>query len=85
MQQLLQCNMEISVMATFWQGVTHAETPSTSFRWMARIGRVLSWIGEHRAQQATLRELQSMDERDLHDLNISPYDFNEIADGTYKR
>lgn len=72
-------------MATFWQGETQAETPAISFGWMARLGRVLAWIGEHRARQATIRELQSMDERDLHDLSISRYDFNEIARGTYKR
>lgn len=84
MQHLLQSNMEICVMATFWQGVGHTETPSLSPSWMARVGQVLAWIGERRARQATLRELQSMDERDLNDLSISPYDFNEIAAGTYK-
>eukprot|EP01037_Dinobryon_pediforme_P013521 gene13519-13640_t len=87
------------LMATFWQGVTHAETPSISFDrsgksfgrsaksfgWLARIGHVFAWIGERRARTATLRELQHMDERDLHDLGISPYDFNEIANGTFKR
>lgn len=72
-------------MATFWHGVTHAETPSISLGWLARIGHVAAWIGERRARQATLRELRSMDERDLHDLEISPYDFNEIANGTFKR
>lgn len=84
-QHLLRCNMEISVMATFWQGVTHAETPSTSSGWLAKIGHVFAWIGERRARETTLRELQMMDERDLHDLRISQYDFNEIANGTYKR
>ena len=82
---MLQRNMESSVMATFWQGVTHTETPSISFGWMARVGRVLTWIGERRAREATLRELQRMDDRDLHDLRISAYDFNEIANGTFKR
>ena len=69
-------------MATFWQGVTHAETPSISF---AKIGQVFAWIGERRAREATLRELQRMDARDLQDLCISPYDFNEISNGTFIR
>ena len=72
-------------MATFWQSVTHAETPSLSFAWMAKIGQVFAWVGERRAREATLRELQRMTERDLHDLRISHYDFSEIANGTYKR
>ena len=72
-------------MATFWQGVTHAKTSTISFRWMTRVGQVIAWVGERRARTAILRELQSMDERGLHDLSISPYDFNEIANGTYKR
>jgi uncharacterized protein YjiS (DUF1127 family) len=77
--------MEMRLMATFWQGVTHAESPSISFGWLAKIGHVFTWIGERRAREATMRELQRMDERDLHDLRISPYDFNEIANGTFKR
>jgi uncharacterized protein YjiS (DUF1127 family) len=85
MQHLLRCNMEMNVMATFWNTAAHAETPVVSLNFLARVGQVFTWIGERRAREATLRELQRMDERDLHDLRISPYDFNEIANGTYRR
>jgi uncharacterized protein YjiS (DUF1127 family) len=77
--------MEMRLMATFWQGVTHTESPAIPLNWLAKVSHFFAWIGERRAREATLRELQRMDERDLHDLQISPYDFNEIADGTFKR
>jgi uncharacterized protein YjiS (DUF1127 family) len=72
-------------MATFWNGVPHVAETSTSPRIFGRVLRVFAWIAERRAQAATMRELQRMDERDLHDLRISPYDFNEIANGTFRR
>jgi uncharacterized protein YjiS (DUF1127 family) len=74
-------------MATFWHNVPHTAAapvgvPSVNF---GLIGRVVAWIGERRARAETLRELARLDERDLHDLGISAYDFNNIASGTFRR
>jgi uncharacterized protein YjiS (DUF1127 family) len=72
-------------MATFLNTTVHHAAPSTPSRVMERIGRAFAWIGERRAAIATRRELEMMDARDLHDLRISPYDFDAIANGTYRR
>lgn len=49
---------------------------------MARFGH---WLSGRHARAQALRELQSLDERDLRDLRISTYDFDEIASGTFRR
>ncbi len=72
-------------MATFWHGATDTAAPAASFGILDRVGHVLAWIGERRARIETMRELQRLDERDLRDLSITPYDFNEIASGTFRR
>jgi uncharacterized protein YjiS (DUF1127 family) len=81
---MLHRNMRISVMAIFWDSVIHYATPAKLPAVFERVGRVLAWIGERRAQNATMRELQLMDERDLRDLRISPYDFESISHGTFR-
>ena len=65
MQHLLRCNMRIPAMATFWHGATHEAVPSLSLRVRERFSHIQAWFGEHRARAQALRELQSMDERDL--------------------
>lgn len=73
-------------MATFWNSTIATDAkPRTSSRLAQGFVRVATWIGERRARTQVLRELERMDERDLHDLRISPYDFNEIANGTFRR
>lgn len=72
-------------MATFWHGVTTDAAPAITLRVRDRLNSAFAWFAERRARAQALRELQAMDERDLHDLRISPYDFNEIARGTYRR
>lgn len=72
-------------MATFWHGATSETTPSFTDRIRENLHQVSGWIAERRARGLALRELQSMDERDLRDLRISPYDFKEIANGTFRR
>ncbi len=72
-------------MATVWHGATDNGAATVSPRITNRVVQVLAWIGERRARAQALRELQRMDERDLRDLRISPYDFNEIANGTFRR
>ena len=49
------------------------------------IDRVATGLADHRHRAAVLRDLQGCDERDLRDLAISRYDFEAIANGTYKR
>ncbi len=74
-------------MATFWHNVpqtasTPVSAPSMGF---GKLFRALTWIGERRAEIATRRELARLDERDLHDMGITSYDFDAIARGTYRR
>ncbi len=47
--------------------------------------RIATGLADHRHRQAVLRELRSCDPRDLRDLGISEYDFEAIANGTFKR
>lgn len=72
-------------MASFLNTSFHHAAPSTLSPVLDRIGRAFAWIGQRRAEIATRRELEMMDARDLHDLRISPYDFDAIAKGTYRR
>jgi len=74
-------------MATFWHNVPQsvsapAATPNFG---LGAVGRVFAWIGERRAEIAVRRELSRLDDRDLHDLGISSYDFDAIAHGTFRR
>lgn len=71
-------------MAIFWNSVSQPATLKSATG-VDRLTRLRLWFSERRARAATLRELSMMDERDLRDLRISPYDFNEIANGTYRR
>jgi uncharacterized protein YjiS (DUF1127 family) len=75
-------------MATFWNSVPHTaaiEQPKLPSLGLGLVGRVFAFIGERRAQMETMRELSRLDERDLHDLSISSYDFNDIARGSFRR
>ncbi len=82
---MLQCNMEIFVMATFWHGASAGSAPTMAVSAGNRLSKVGSWFAERRVRAQALRELMAMDDRDLRDLRISPYDFNDIANGTYRR
>lgn len=82
---MLQCNMGISIMATSWHGVTDDVATTAPVGLREKLAHIGTWVAERRARAQALRELQRMDERDLRDLRISPYDFNEIANGTYRR
>ncbi len=72
-------------MAILSESVVHHAAPAKMPEVFTRVGRVLAWIGERRAQVATMRELQMMDERDMRDLRISPYDFDSISNGKFRR
>lgn len=72
-------------MATFINSVTQAKTPAETAGFIDRIVGLAVWIGERRARSATLRELERLNRRTLEDLQIAPYDFNSIADGTFRR
>jgi uncharacterized protein YjiS (DUF1127 family) len=78
--------MEIPVMATLWNTVS-VGTPVLSEGVMKpdRLARIIGWFKTRHARRVALWELQSLDERTLQDLRISQYDFNEIANGTYRR
>ena len=70
----------MTMISTTTPDAARADAPGIA--WTARVGR---WLSGRHARAQALRELQSLDERDLRDLRISPYDFNEIADGTFRR
>ncbi len=72
-------------MAILWNSVSPAATAAKTTVSLDRLSKLAAWFSERRARAETLRELERMDERDLRDLRISPYDFNEIANGTYRR
>lgn len=82
-------------MATVWNSLTHGVAPATttqnaatkqrSVGFLGHIFDVLAWVGERRARSHAMRELERMDERDLRDLRITPYDFDEISKGTFRR
>ncbi len=72
-------------MAIFWNSVAPSSAMTKPAVSLNGLGRIAAWFSERRARTQTLRELSSMDERDLRDLRITPYDFNEIANGTYRR
>ncbi len=74
-------------MATFWNSVPHTATDAVKLPslGLGLVGRIFAFIGERRAQMETMRELSRLDERDLHDLSISTYDFNDIASGKFRR
>lgn len=50
--------------------------------WLARFR---AWRAHRRAYAATMADLAQLDQRDLHDLAVSRYDFEAIARGTYRR
>ena len=72
-------------MATFWHGATTEHAPTIAASASSRLSKIGSWFAERRVRAQALRELTAMDDRDLRDLRISPYDFNDIANGTYRR
>jgi len=72
-------------MAIFWNSVAPASVAAKPANSLNLLGRIAAWFSERNARAQTLRELSTMDERDLRDLRITPYDFNEIANGTYRR
>ena len=72
-------------MATVWNDTAHAAATKRNPSIFSRLMQVGAWMGERRARTQALRELERMDERDLRDLRISPYDFDDIANGTYRR
>lgn len=75
-------------MATTWTNApaaVGAAAPSNTQLGSRLLGRVIAAIRDYRARVATLNELHSLDARDLADLRISPYDFDDIARGTFRR
>lgn len=47
--------------------------------------RFLAWRAERRAYAKAMHDLMQADSRELRDLGITPYDFDAIARGTYRR
>jgi uncharacterized protein YjiS (DUF1127 family) len=47
--------------------------------------RIGAWFSAWRSRAEVLRELNALEERDLHDLGIARCDFPAIAAGTYRR
>jgi uncharacterized protein YjiS (DUF1127 family) len=72
-------------MAILWNSVSNTAAPAKQAGFVDRLTRLVQWFSARHARAETLRELARMDERDLRDLRISPYDFSEIANGTYRR
>ena len=72
-------------MATTFHGVSGLATPSLRARLRSALESFQSWRAERRRQEAVIRELAQFDDRDLHDLAISRYDFAAIANGTFRR
>ena len=85
LQQMLQRNMETTIMATLFNTVADVPAASPSSGLVDRMGRILSFIAERRARYVALRELQRLDQHVLRDLQISPLDFDAIARGTFRR
>jgi uncharacterized protein YjiS (DUF1127 family) len=52
---------------------------------VARFGRMAAFWQAHRRRSRELRELFSLEERDLRDLGLSRSDFMSIHNGTYRR
>ncbi len=75
-------------MATTWNhapAAARVSATATTGNRFGLIGRILGAIENYRTRIATLNELHSLDARDLADLRISPYDFDDISRGTYRR
>jgi len=85
LQQMLQRNMEMQIMATLINSATPSATTGQAVGFFERLGHIMAWIGERRARSATIRELERLDSRVLEDLQITPHDFTNIADGTFRR
>ncbi len=47
--------------------------------------RIAAYLAHRRERARVLNELQRCDYRELRDMNISPYDFAAIADGSFRR
>lgn len=64
-----------------------ARAPSLGIvlRTLRAIDRIATGLADHRRRAAVLRELAACEERDLRDLGISHYDFQAIANGSYRR
>ena len=69
--------------------VVHSATGFSRFNplpaLVARLGRIATAWQEHRRRSRELRELYSLEERDLRDLGLSRSDFMAIHNGTYRR
>ena len=69
--------------------VTHGRFDHPSFNVFSRLQNGLARVRAHRAElkarRQVLRELRACDPRELLDLGISPYDFEAIARGTFRR
>jgi uncharacterized protein YjiS (DUF1127 family) len=55
---------------------------SVTSGWLARFR---AWRARRRVYTETIDGLTRLDARDLRDLGISRYDFEDIARGTYRR
>jgi uncharacterized protein YjiS (DUF1127 family) len=72
-------------MATLAHGAHSASLTQPAPAHRSLLARFLAWYAERRAIAQTMRDLNQMDARDLHDLGITPYDFDAIAHGVFKR
>jgi uncharacterized protein YjiS (DUF1127 family) len=72
-------------MAAFAQGTHSAPLSRPRTGLSGLIAGLLAWHAERREINRTMRNLSQMDLRDLQDLGITPYDFDAIAHGVFKR
>ncbi|MBN8890416.1 MAG: hypothetical protein ABS99_10355 [Acetobacteraceae bacterium SCN 69-10] len=49
------------------------------------VARLQAWLAARRDYAEAMRALSQVDDRDLRDLGISPYDFEAIARGDFRR
>jgi len=69
-------------MATLTHGFARTSLRGRLHGFATRFER---WLEARRSREAILRELRTLDARDLKDLQISHYDFDAIAEGRFRR
>ena len=72
-------------MATILHGVSHSTGSGFVAALRQAAGTFRAWRAARRARLSIMRELSQLDERDLHDIAISRYDFTAISNGTFRR
>lgn len=72
-------------MATVISGVQNSSGLHLGARLQALGARIAAYCAHRKKRARVMNDLQLCDHRELRDMNISRYDFDAIANGTFKR